>query len=112
MSTKRRCAYCGCYFDAVSSRHKHCSRKCFKRNYNLKQKQSIEPPTLVCPVCKKIIKLKFFPNKKDNIKKFKHITCKKCGYNFSSNLKYAEEEEKKQKEYTELFFGYIFPLSE
>jgi len=105
MSVKRRCTYCNKIFDARSTKHLYCSRKCYKYCYNLKQKKDIVPPTLTCQNCRNIIKLNFFPAKKGGCEKLKHITCKQCGYKFSSNLNDEIEREDKDHEHWKLFFS-------
>jgi protein-arginine kinase activator protein McsA len=85
MRIKRICKICGESFYAIKSTQYFCCRKCFKKNYYLKQKILLQEekqkgpiyPIKECGFCFKKAQLNFDPLKKPNL--FDAWACPYCG---------------------------------
>jgi len=71
-----KCPICGTQFEQKTYRHIYCCRKCFKKGYRKKMKES-QNPLFTCPNCGKSVKLDFSPIQK--FKKWRAFSCS-CGY--------------------------------
>lgn len=72
----KTCPTCGKNFVPKHNKHTHCTRKCYKTDYNKKGKEN-NFPAFICPVCRSMVQLDFFPIKDyDSWRVFKCA----CGY--------------------------------
>jgi C4-type Zn-finger protein len=60
MLVKKICPVCGKFFIPKTYRHTFCSKKCFYKDYQSKNKSN-EYPDYICPECGIKTRLTFFP---------------------------------------------------
>lgn len=75
-----KCLYCGKKFVQKTSRHVHCSRKCFKKAL-AEKKSKTGNPVWICVNCGKKIQLDFSPVKEK--RKWATFQCPFCGHKIS-----------------------------
>lgn len=73
----KKCKNCGKEFMGVGRRNIYCSKKCFRKVYDEKNKEE-KYPEFICPKCNKRTKLDFNPKLEYPL--WKKFNCPECHY--------------------------------
>ncbi len=79
----RECKTCGTEFDSIKDAHIFCSRKCFKKDYNIRMRDkrgtAQRYPFYSCQFCGSSCSLTFDPSTLDGAIRFNTFKCPSCG---------------------------------
>jgi len=85
LTIQKACLRCGTMFMPRKTRHFYCSRKCFKKVWYQKQKQTSKVPEIdssrpeyICSFCGRKSLLDFSPKTETGYKMLEHYKCPHC----------------------------------